>query len=112
MSFWCWRKFLVRRHICIFFCKPNDRRREIQSRYNDENGIVPTTIIKAITPPIHNSDNEIDEIIKLSKHGTRNEINLKIKELESQMRKAAKEFDFEKAAELRDIVLEMKASIN
>ena len=89
-----------------------NRRREIQSRYNDENGIVPTTIIKAITPPIHNSDNEIDEIIKLSKHGTRNEINLKIKELESQMRKAAKEFDFEKAAELRDIVLEMKASIN
>ena len=89
-----------------------NRRREIQSRYNDENGIVPTTIIKAITPPIHNSDNEIDEIIKLSKHGTRNEINLKIKELESQMRKAAKEFDFERAAELRDIVLEMKASIN
>ena len=89
-----------------------NRRREIQSRYNDENGIVPTTIIKAITPPIHNSDNEIDEIIKLSKHGTRNEINLKIKELESQMRKAAKEFDFERAAELRDIVLEMKASIS
>jgi len=89
-----------------------NRRREIQSAYNEENGIVPTTIIKAITPPIHNSDNEIDEIVKLSKHGTRNEINQKIKELESQMRKAAKEFDFERAAELRDIVLEMKASIN
>ena len=89
-----------------------NRRREIQSRYNDENGIVPTTIIKAITPPIHNSDNEIEEIIKLSKHGTRNEINQKIKELESEMRRAAKEFDFERAAELRDIVLEMKASIN
>ena len=89
-----------------------NRRREIQTRYNEENGIVPTTIIKAITPPIRNSDNEIDEIIKLSKHGTRNEINQKIKDLESQMRKAAKEFDFERAAELRDIVLEMKASIN
>ena len=89
-----------------------NRRREIQDRYNQENGIIPRTIIKAITPPLHNTDNEIDEIVKLSKHGTRNEINLKIKDLESQMRKAAKEFDFERAAELRDIILEMKASIN
>ena len=102
---------LILKWTCFYQCI-HLIRREIQNRYNEENGIVPTTIIKAITPPIHNSDNEIDEIIKLSKHGTRNEINQKIKELESQMRKAAKEFDFEKAAELRDIVLEMKASIN
>lgn len=88
-----------------------NRRRQIQDTYNQENGIIPRTIIKAIAPPIHNSDNEIEDIVKLSKHGTRKEISSKIKELESQMRKAANEFDFERAAELRDIILEMKASL-
>ena len=39
-------------------------------------------------------------------------IENKIKELEKEMRSAAKEFDFEKAAELRDIILEMKAELN
>lgn len=85
------------------------RRREIQHAYNMENGIVPRTIIKEIRPPIHNADGEIDETRKLLKHGSRTEINNKIKELEKQMRAAAKEFDFERAAQLRDIILEMKA---
>ena len=89
-----------------------NRRRKIQQAYNDENGIIPQTVIKPITPPIHNSDDEIDEMIKLSRHGTRNQIANKIKELEKQMKQAAKEFDFERAAELRDIVFEMKASLN
>ena len=35
----------------------------------------------------------------------------RIKDLEKQMRQAAKEFDFEKAAELRDIILELKAEL-
>jgi len=47
----------------------------------------------------------------LSKHGSRNEIAKKIKELEKEMKQAAKEFEFEKAAELRDIILEMKANL-
>ena len=89
-----------------------NRRRAIQQAYNDENGIIPQTVIKPIMPPIHNSDDEIDEMIKLSRHGSRNQIANKIKELEKQMRQAAKEFDFERAAELRDIVLEMKATLN
>lgn len=89
-----------------------NRRRAIQEAYNDENGIIPTTIIKPITPPIHNTDDEIDDMIKLTKHGSRNQINARIKELEKEMKAAAKEFDFEKAAELRDIILEMKASIS
>lgn len=88
-----------------------NRRRAIQEKYNEENGIVPRTIIKEIRAPIHNSDDEITEMIDLSKHGTRNEINNKIKDLEKQMRQAAKEFDFERAAELRDIILEMKANL-
>ena len=89
-----------------------DRRRAIQEAYNEENGIVPQTIIKPITPPIHNTDDEIDEMLKVTKHGTRSQIEARIKELEKQMKQAAKEFDFERAAELRDIILEMKANLN
>ena len=88
-----------------------NRRRNIQIAYNDEYGIVPRTIIKEIRPPIHNSDDEISEVIKLSKHGTRSQLTAKIKDLEKQMRQCAKEFDFERAAELRDIILEMKAEL-
>ena len=88
-----------------------NRRRHIQEAYNEENGIIPQTIIKPIAPPIHNSDDEIDEMIKITKHGSRNQIAAKIKDLEKEMKRAAKEFDFEKAAELRDIILEMKASV-
>ena len=88
-----------------------NRRRTIQNNYNEENGIVPKTIVKDIRPPIHNSDDEISEMIALSKHGSRNEIAKRIKDLEKQMKQAAKEFEFEKAAELRDIILEMKANL-
>ena len=86
-----------------------NRRRAIQQAYNEENGIIPQTIIKDIKPPIHNSDDEISEMINISKHGSRKQIEVKIKELEKQMRQAAKEFDFERAIELRDIILELKA---
>lgn len=85
------------------------RRREIQNKYNEENGIIPQTIIKEIRPPIHNSDDEVSEMIKITKHGSRKEIESRIKELEKQMKQAAKEFDFERAIELRDIILEMRA---
>ena len=89
-----------------------DRRRSIQQAYNDEYGIIPQTIIKPIAPPIHNTDDELEEMVKLSKHGTRSQLEARIKDLEKQMRAAAKEFDFERAAELRDIILELKASLN
>lgn len=88
-----------------------NRRRKIQNDFNEENGIVPRTIIKEIRLPIHNTESEIDEMIKLTKHGSRTEINKRIKELEKQMKQAAQEFDFERAAELRDIILEMKTNI-
>lgn len=89
-----------------------NRRRAIQESYNEENGIIPRTIVKEIRPPIHNSDDEISEMIKVSKKGSRKEIELRIKELEKQMRDAAKNYDFERAAELRDIILEFKSSLN
>ena len=87
------------------------RRRFIQNKYNLENGIVPRTIIKEIRPPIHNTDDEISDIIKASKKATRSEIQKNIKELEKQMKQAARDFDFERAAELRDIIFEMKAGL-
>ena len=88
-----------------------NRRRAIQKEYNDENGIVPKTIIKEIRAPIRNNDDDISDMIKLSKHGTRKELELKVKDLEKQMHEAAKNLDFEKAAELRDIILELKSGI-
>ena len=87
------------------------RRRKIQNEYNMENGIVPRTIIKEIRPPIHNTDDEISDIIKSSKKATRSELQKTIKDLEKQMKQAAKNFDFERAAELRDIIFEMKAEL-
>ena len=88
-----------------------NRRRHIQEAYNDEYGIIPRTVIKEIRPPIHNSDDEISEMIDITKHGSRLEIEAKIKELEKQMKQAAKEFDFERAIELRDIILELRAQM-
>ena len=88
-----------------------NRRRAIQEAYNDENGIVPRTIIKPIRAPIHVTDNDIDETQNMLKHASRSEIQNKVKELEKQMKQAAKEFDFERAAELRDIILELKTSL-
>ena len=87
------------------------RRRQIQNNYNLENGIIPRTIIKEIRPPIHNSDDSYSEIVKLSHKGSRQEIQAKIKELEKEMKQAAKVFEFERAAEIRDIILELKAEL-
>ena len=88
-----------------------NRRRMIQEAYNYENGIIPRTVIKEIRPPIKNTDDEISQMVDITKHGSRAEIEAKIKELEKQMRQAAKEFDFERAAELRDIILEIKSNL-
>lgn len=87
------------------------RRRKIQNDYNMENGIVPKTVIKEIRPPIHNTDDEINDIIKATKKASRTEIQKRVKDLEKQMKQAAKEFDFERAAELRDIIFELKAEL-
>jgi excinuclease ABC subunit B len=89
----------------------SNRRRNIQIKYNEENGIIPTTIIKAITPPIKNADNVIEETLKKSKSVSRSELTKQIKELEKEMKQAAKDFDFERAATLRDIILELKGTL-
>ena len=89
-----------------------NRRRAIQKHYNDENGIVPETIIKEIRAPIKNIETETERIDKKKQHFTKSEIQREIKRLESDMRQAAKNYEFERAAELRDIIFELKAEIN
>ena len=89
-----------------------NRRRAIQERYNEENGIIPETIIKEVRAPIKNMETDRDRANKIDKHSSRSEIEKEIKMLESDMKAAAKAYDFERAAELRDIIFELKASLD
>ena len=84
-----------------------NRRREIQKAYNDDNGIIPTTIIKEITPPL--SIKEDDKPYEYNGKLTKKELERKIKEVEKEMNEAAKAFDFEKAIQLRDLLFELRA---
>ena len=82
------------------------RRRSIQEEYNKEHGIIPKTIIKEIRDLISNiDDSKKEKPKKMSKKEKIENIN----KIEEEMRKAAKELDFERAMELRDIWLEMKS---
>jgi len=82
------------------------RRRNIQDEYNRIHGIVPKTIIKEIRDLISNIDDSKDKKAK-TKISKKEKIENMIK-IEEEMRKAASELDFERAMELRDILLEMK----
>lgn len=83
------------------------RRRDIQIDYNQKNGIIPRTIKKKIMDVVSISDGD-NEKKKRTKDDIHND--KLIKELEAEMNKAAKELDFERAMELRDIIFEMKVS--
>jgi excinuclease ABC subunit B len=85
-----------------------ERRRSIQDKYNQEHGIVPKTIIKEIRDLISNK--EEDEAIKAEN----NKLSKKDKDkllidLEREMKEAAKNLDFERAMELRDVIFELKS---
>ena len=88
-----------------------NRRRKIQQEYNEEYGIVPTSIVKPIREPMHNVESEAKVLLDTSGKYSRKQIEARIAELEKQMRAAAKAYDFERAAELRDIILEAKAAL-
>ncbi len=88
-----------------------NRRREIQEAYNEENGIIPETIIKEIKPPITNFKKSEEEVIENKGKMSKSELKKKISQIESEMKKAAKDFDFERAIELRDILFELKAEL-
>lgn len=87
------------------------RRREIQIAYNEEHGIIPTTIKKEIRDVI--AGKETQELTKKVRGGKRDKKSVEelIERLEKEMREAAAILDFERAAQLRDVVLEMKAEL-
>lgn len=87
-----------------------NRRREIQEKYNEEHNIVPQTIIKPISLPLKIMDSKPQK--KNKGKLTRTEKEKYIKSLEKEMREAARDLDFERAAELRDIILELRAELN
>ena len=87
-----------------FAIKETNRRRQIQEEYNQKHNIIPTTIKKDIRELI---SNEVDND-KISKAYNKKEVTKMIKQIEEEMNKAAKELDFEKALELRDILFELK----
>lgn len=82
------------------------RRRSIQEEYNHLHGITPKTIVKEIRDLISNIDNTKDK--KSKKPLSKKERLANINKIEEEMRQAASELDFERAMELRDILLEMK----
>ncbi len=84
------------------------RRRNIQNTYNLENGIIPTTIIKEVRPPLSNKGIGNEKIAKTDAKLTRTELDATIKKLEKEMREAAKGYDFERAAEIRDVIFELR----
>ena len=94
--------------------RETERRREIQQKYNDEHGITPQTIKKAVrdlitlTKSIEKSELEFK---KDPESMDRKELEKLIKQVEKKMRAAAAELDFETAAVLRDHMKELKANL-
>ena len=83
------------------------RRRTIQENYNKEHNITPKTIIKEIREVISNTD--LNKETK-NKKLTKKEIARNMEIIEAEMREAARNLDFERAMELRDILFEMKSN--
>ncbi len=81
------------------------RRREIQEEYNRVHGITPKTIVKEIREVIRNIDEEKPKKRRMSKQERMEELE----RIESEMKEAARNLDFERAMELRDILFEMKS---
>ncbi len=92
------------------------RRRELQMRYNEEHGIVPKTIRKAITDI---ADSLVDDIEKTSAEDvnrqlaelSREEVLRVISSMEDDMAEASRNMDFERAATLRDEVVRLRSQV-
>ena len=87
------------------------RRRRLQQAYNEEHGITPQTIKKAVRDLISISRNIAAEEVKFEKDPesmSREELEKLIADIQKKMKKAAAELDFEAAAELRDKMIELK----
>lgn len=90
----------------------NLMKREIQSKYNKKHNIIPHTIKKPIFEPIegHDITNAIKLIQNQKSNSKKKEVEIKkiIEDLRSEMKKAAEKLDFERATQLRDMILELE----
>ena len=92
--------------------KETERRRVIQMEYNEEHNITPTTVIKGVrdiieaTKVSEEKENYEDEVKKAAKKDI--PVEKLIEQYEEEMKEAAKNLQFERAAELRDIIKDLK----
>jgi excinuclease ABC subunit B len=91
-----------------------DRRRAIQEAYNVANGITPESIIRPLDMSLAKileadyADLTASETEGIPEFKSQEELNIYIVKMESDMREAAKRFEFEKAAKLRDTIKELR----
>lgn len=88
-----------------------NRRREIQKAYNEEHGIIPQTIHKAVRDLIRISKEVAQDDLKFEKDPesmSQKELKKLIEQIQKKMKKAAADLDFETAAALRDQMIELK----
>lgn len=83
------------------------RRREIQEAYNQRHNITPKTVVKEIREVLEISSKNIENKLTENKKLTKKEEEKLIKQLEKNMKQAAKNFEFEKAAYYRDMWLSL-----
>ena len=82
-----------------------ERRRKIQLQYNKDHDIIPRSVVRKLKDKkIKENMDDMQELDNI----TSDEVDEMIKELEKQMKKAAKELDFERAAKLRDQIIQLK----
>lgn len=89
-----------------------DRRRALQTAFNERHGIVPTTVVKPVRGVIEatHAVGEKGEPADLSKMSKREKLHLTDK-LRKEMRAASKLLEFERAAQLRDLIVELEVSL-
>ena len=88
-----------------------ERRRASQKAYNEEHGITPQSIRKSVRDVIEATKPVEDIEIRKPVEMTRGEITEYVKKLEKEMKQAAADWQFERAAQLRDIIFEYKARL-
>jgi excinuclease ABC subunit B len=91
-----------------------DRRRQIQRAYNEEHGIEPKSVVSAVDMGLaailkaEYGDVSEEDVAEVPEFQTQAELDVHLAKLETEMREAAKKFEFERAAKLRDQIRELR----